>query len=806
MKKILSYLTIPVLAALAASCMQKEPIEFSHEKQAFQTQAGKILVEAILPQATTQDEEVYIIGPFNGEDAAIGNPSYRMTRSETITSKWGVYLDPSTFQGGKTLADGFTFYSVQQGYERSSRNEAVSHTLTIGTGEWANVYADKWEAYFLPPKEDPGVVLPEHSGVRVYIIDQTGWDAIALYQWGDVNNFGGDWPGMQVSGTVNIGGQDFKYFEYGDDIIGLGQNLIFNNNGNGVQLADYNISFADGVADYFLLVTADGVSEAPNPVEGGSTDPRKAMTETSPWGVIGSIASTGNSWGADEPMFTDGTWHVALALELTASDEFKFRKDADWGVNFGGTCEAIGEAFAVTQDGSNIKVPEDGTYDLFLNPDAALVVIVKAGDPVTLPSGGEPSGPDDPEVVVPNDPVTIYVQDLSGWDALYVYMWGDKNDLSGGWPGAEITGSRKIGSVTYKSVVVEDALGRNENLIFNNNAGTQTADYNITLTEEVFVQLDAEGNVTPLDPYNPDIKILVNNKTDWKEITLYAWGDAEAFGGWPGATPVGKEVVGDVEYTVFGLPAEMAGKNLNLIFNNNGGGQQLADFAITVPEDELFLNINAQYSVGTVEGNPRGADKKRVAIFVDNQTTWDSIALYQWGEVNNLGGGWPGAAAGGVVTIGETIYLVYFFEDALGLNQHLIFNNGGGGVQLPDFDLKFEKNEYFLTVTDEGVTLQENPETVVVFVQDQTGWDEMALYMWGDVNNLGGGWPGVAIGGTALVNDIPTFAFVIDEALGKAENLIFNNNGNGTQLPDYALKFERNAYYLTVKDSGIATF
>ena len=82
----------------------------------------------------------------------------------------------------------------------------------------------------------------------------------------------------------------------------------------------------------------------------------------------------------------------------------------------------------------------------------------------------------------------------------------------------------------------------------------------------------------------------------------------------------------------------------------------------------------------------------------------------------------------------------------------------------------------------------------------------MALYMWGDVNSLGGEWPGVQIGGSALVNGTATSAFVIDGALGKAENLIFNNNGGGSQLPDYALKFERNAYYLAVSDSGVATF
>ena len=78
--------------------------------------------------------------------------------------------------------------------------------------------------------------------------------------------------------------------------------------------------------------------------------------------------------------------------------------------------------------------------------------------------------------------------------------------------------------------------------------------------------------------------------------------------------------------------------------------------------------------------------------------------------------------------------------------------------------------------------------------------------MWGDVNNLGGGWPGVAVGGEATVNGIATKMFVVDEAFGKAENLIFNNGGNGTQLPDYALKYERNAYYLKVTASGVSVF
>ena len=156
MKRILSYLTIPALFLAAASCMPKEEIKFAHEEQAFETRSDRILVEAILPQATAADDEVYIIGAFNGNDAAIGNTAYKLTRSTAIPAKWGVYLDPSAFQGGKTLADGFTFYNVQQGLERGPKNEDVSHKLTIGTGEWANGYADKWAKYFAPPAGGTG--------------------------------------------------------------------------------------------------------------------------------------------------------------------------------------------------------------------------------------------------------------------------------------------------------------------------------------------------------------------------------------------------------------------------------------------------------------------------------------------------------------------------------------------------------------------------------------------------------------------------------------------------------------------------
>ena len=270
MKKIFkSLFLIPVLAMALAGCA-KDEIVFNHEQPAFDTKDGQILIEAILPTATAVDDEIYIAGPFAGDSAAVvGNASYLLTHSDKIAQKWGIYLDPSSFKDGKTLADGFYFVNVQQGIERSVKNEDVLHTLDAQPGNSYNVYADRWRAFFESGSEVEET-LPAHDGIRIYIVDETGWDAIALYQWGDVNDFGGGWPGVQLSGTAKISGKDYPYFEFGEDLMGLSQNLIFNNNGGGTQLADYAVTFSK--ADYFLKVTADGVEELDSPI-GGVTLP-----------------------------------------------------------------------------------------------------------------------------------------------------------------------------------------------------------------------------------------------------------------------------------------------------------------------------------------------------------------------------------------------------------------------------------------------------------------------------------------------------------------------------------------------------
>lgn len=81
-------------------------------------------------------------------------------------------------------------------------------------------------------------------------------------------------------------------------------------------------------------------------------------------------------------------------------------------------------------------------------------------------------------------------------------------------------------------------------------------------------------------------RIYVDNRTSWDAIGLYAWGDSELFGAWPGQAPIDELEANGTVYTVFGLDAD--GGSFNLIFNNWNNNKQLPDFNITANRDYWF--------------------------------------------------------------------------------------------------------------------------------------------------------------------------------------------------------------------------
>ncbi|MBR5725367.1 MAG: hypothetical protein IKX56_01385 [Muribaculaceae bacterium] len=100
-------------------------------------------------------------------------------------------------------------------------------------------------------------------------------------------------------------------------------------------------------------------------------------------------------------------------------------------------------------------------------------------------------------------------------------------------------------------------------------------------------------------------------------------------------------------------------------------------------------------------------------IFVNDETGWDALGLYAWGD-SELFGAWPGEASVGDSIVNGINYKV-FLLDVNGGNYHLIFNNWNNGLQLPDYDIVADRDYYF-TITANGAT--EDIATVIESVVD----------------------------------------------------------------------------------------
>ena len=223
------------------------------------------------------------------------------------------------------------------------------------------------------------VVLPQDSPYKEYekLSDWTIIGSIAAYEmsWDKDLSMWTDGNHNYVAAHVNLAkGDEFKFrkdldwtVNFGGDFAGLDAEFDIAQDGNNIKVD------ADGVFDiYFNDETKKAwISEA--------FDPYPDFTEISAWSVIGSLKLYNISWDGDIAMMTDGNGnHLALNVSLDKADEFKFRKDADWTENYGGDFGGLGNDFAVTQDGNNIKVEAEGNFDLLLNTEAKTANVSEA--------------------------------------------------------------------------------------------------------------------------------------------------------------------------------------------------------------------------------------------------------------------------------------------------------------------------------------------------------------------------------------------------------------------------------------------
>ena len=551
-KKIYSLmLGLLTLTGLLTGCKSDKDIVFDHERQQFETRADRILLEYIVPFGTTPKEEIYIIGDFNGGEEAIGNEAYLLTKAEKSDAKWGVYLDPSTFIGGKTLADGFAFYSKTQGKEYTITGEEAIHFDNPAVGTFTNVWGQRWEAYYWEGGEAPE---PEHDGFCVYVDDQTGWDALTLYMWGDVNNLNGDWPGMQVTGTWNHDGTTWKYFDFGEENTGLNENLIFNNGGAGAQLADFNFTIDRNI---YLRITADGVEEI---------SPEPAVTHDGyALFVLNQSSQTElalYAWG-DAEAFGGWPGMQPTGTQVINGNEYIYfdMGQANTGLNL--NLIPNNNNGGVQWEGSDLNFTID--HDIYLRIyDGGYEIISKDYQPGDTPGPGPEPGPTVEKVI-------IAVKNSVGYADPHLYVWGD-SEACGGWPGAAPVKMTDNGWCLFE--LPENGT---YNLILNDNGNGQVDGPAVFTAGSHFYDVSSSWVESPNT-------VTILNNAGYTDPRLYAWGDGEIYGGWRGIKPTSNENGA----LVFPLPND--GGTYNLILNSDGGSQQ--DISAVVANQSYSFTAN----------------------------------------------------------------------------------------------------------------------------------------------------------------------------------------------------------------------
>ncbi len=198
---------------------------------------------------------------FRGEFTFTSETSYFaiLTAKGADNDDWGTVNAARWGANDALLTEGAVLdLKLQDGSDQCVTIAQGTYTITvnmaekqivIGNGEWAtgggSGSSDKWPSL-------------THDGDAVYVCNNAGWEELALYMWGDVNDLNGGWPGMQPTGTFKFKGFDWYYFDLGAANAGKTEHVIINNNGHDIQIDDVLVpTLTAGDSIYYVIINED---------------------------------------------------------------------------------------------------------------------------------------------------------------------------------------------------------------------------------------------------------------------------------------------------------------------------------------------------------------------------------------------------------------------------------------------------------------------------------------------------------------------------------------------------------------------
>ncbi len=212
----------------------------------------------------------------------------------------------------------------------------------------------------------------------VFALDGTGWGVV-----GSIASAGLNWDGdlmtYEAEGMLAVKGlglttaDQFKFREgqaWSNDrgFGGVQPNVVVDAAAGGA-----NISVSeDGVYDLYLDLANEKIyvmKSGVNPSEAQTGEAEKIDLTAHSWSLIGNLAGT--NWDSDFDMTVEGDYVVYHNTVITTDQEFKIRADHDWSLSYGvedGTpALVVNTTVAGKENGANMKVAENGIYDVYFN-------------------------------------------------------------------------------------------------------------------------------------------------------------------------------------------------------------------------------------------------------------------------------------------------------------------------------------------------------------------------------------------------------------------------------------------------------
>lgn len=660
MKKFYSLLVAAAIVLGATSCQKdateevvvNEPVSFTATLNATRTELGegnKVMWNA--------DDKIRIYTQDNLVGASFAGAAAEATATTTFTT---------TEEFAASETGYFAVYSDKTYFNENWSNDWSAKEASYNNGVWSvpvKMQGAQYEGLYLPA----GKFVEENNFMVAYSEDNKLSFKAATAMIKFVHTGENTWGSFRASGADLAGAATLNYDtatgEISYTLEGTDTYIDFEvrQEGQTCYLPIYpgTVSGFELYDDQTLIAKYDGeFTFKPGVIYNMDIENMPALPETSPYSLLNMASYNQIS------MTVEDGYHIAKNVPFS---ETGYVVSQGWEMLYSvkTTDEAPVELNKWYTTSQYAEIEQNMTFesdyvDVYMTEDCANICFVPAGEAVPEMPGH-----------------TIYFYNADNWANVYFYSW-DANDThhTGAWPGTAMT-KTMVGEVEYYAITLPYELNNTTlNFIFNNNAGTQTADLSATLTDDLYFlpngkQVEDITNPVPTVSY----KIYAYNYAKWSTLNFYAWGAYTNT--WPGETLTETEVINGYTYYVKELPATATGGSLQMIFNNGNGTQTADSEAVTIDKD-IYVRVN----VGSVTflDDPNNPEPEVVPtdykIYVKNSAGWSQMYIYAWGGLS--AGSWPGAKMTTEDINGTTYYAYEFVGAGAVSGASIIFNNGSG--------------------------------------------------------------------------------------------------------------------------------